>query len=69
MYHNTIGRTDQSVDEMKTSYSGVESKNGANAMIVPTLGGLLLGVYVLVYLIRQGSYKNLWSERWQCPNA
>ena len=27
-------------------------------MIVPTLGGLLLGVYALVYLIRKGSYKN-----------
>lgn len=27
-------------------------------MIVPTLGGLLLGGYFLVYLIRKGSYKN-----------
>ncbi|MER2202427.1 MULTISPECIES: hypothetical protein [Rhodococcus] len=27
-------------------------------MIVPTLGGLLLGGYFLVYLIRKGSYNN-----------
>ncbi len=27
-------------------------------MIVPTLGGILFAIYLLIYLIRKGSYKN-----------